>query len=193
MLVSNHSFILLAFGAQTLLRPKASYPILHYMCLLDVMFNAKCSFYRPQILYPSVSHLKPDSIFCARSLHFTQEELRLIITPTRHINNCAGPAHVHFVSNKYTESNTDPLNISVVPFQLQWEANAAVSHHSTPSLDTQSLEQRIRSPGLGDWSEVRCDKRSNGGVGRKTALKRDECKPNYHPQRIKYGRLSRMR
>lgn len=44
-----------------------------------------------------------------------------------------------------------------------------------------------------DWSEVRCDKLSNGGVGRKSSLKRDERKLNYRPQRIKRGRLSCLR
>lgn len=66
-----------------------------------------------------------------------------------------------------------------------------MSHHLHVFKRPFAGEQNIKQ--ADDETRVRCDKRSNGGVGRKMPLNRDERKLNYHPQRIKYGRLSFVR
>lgn len=84
------------------------------------------------------------------------------------------------------DSNIGPWIFRFIPIRHRLGNKCCRVTPAKTLSDSQSLLERIGA-GMGGWSRVRCDKRSNGGVGRKMVVKRDEWKLNYHLQRIKYG------
>lgn len=82
------------------------------------------------------------------------------------------------------ESNAGPWIFQFIPARHHLGNECCCVAPVKTRSSTQSLLESM-STGIGGG--VRCDKRSNGGIGRKMVVKRDEWKPNYHLQRIKYG------